>query len=384
VARTYARATVRVLTVGNRYPATGGGGYEAVWRALVAHLRADGDDVEVLACDEPGAPLPGVHRELPWYWEDGRWKRGILAARKIERGAIAVLDRHLERFAPDLVVWVSMGGLPLTLIGRPEAPQAALIHDGWPVYGAKVDPRARRHGWSSETVAVWSCNSAFVRDRCAEALGPQAAARMRVDPPGIDPERFAPAAAAPWQGRLAVIGRVEERKGVADAVRALPHLPACTLTVTGPPERGFDLELLELGRGLGVDERLVVAPAAGDVRAAYAHADAVLFPVTWEEPFGLVPLEAMSVGRPVVATGTGGASEYLRDEDNCLLVPPREPQMLAQAVARLAGDPALRARLVASGSATAARFTEAGWCERVAGAIRGLVAGGGPHLGSGR
>ncbi len=48
----------------------------------------------------------------------------------------------------------------------------------------------------------------------------------------------------------------------------------------------------------------------------YADADAVVFPVTWNEPWGLVPLEAMAVGRPVVATGTGGSAEYLRDGEN--------------------------------------------------------------------
>ena len=49
-----------------------------------------------------------------------------------------------------------------------------------------------------------------------------------------------------------------------------------------------------------------------ELPAAYAAADAVVFPVIWEEPWGLVPLEAMGIGRPVVATGRGGSAEYLR------------------------------------------------------------------------
>ncbi len=53
--------------------------------------------------------------------------------------------------------------------------------------------------------------------------------------------------------------------------------------------------------------------------AELAAADALLFPVQWEEPWGLVPLEAMASGTPVVATGTGGSGEYLRDGDNCLV-----------------------------------------------------------------
>lgn len=57
------------------------------------------------------------------------------------------------------------------------------------------------------------------------------------------------------------------------------------------------------------------------LRERYAHADAVVFPSRWDEPFGLVPLEAMTQGTPVVATRRGGSAEYLEDGVNCLAVP---------------------------------------------------------------
>jgi glycogen synthase len=92
--------------------------------------------------------------------------------------------------------------------------------------------------------------------------------------------------------------------------------------------------------------------------------------VVWEEPFGLVPLEAMSVGRPVIATGAGGSGEYLRDEENCLLYAPREdPAALAAAARRLASEPSLRQRLRRGGFETVERLTEAAWCEAVAEAV---------------
>jgi glycosyltransferase involved in cell wall biosynthesis len=91
----------------------------------------------------------------------------------------------------------------------------------------------------------------------------------------------------------------------------------------------------------------------------YERTDAVLFPVTWHEPWGLVPLEAMAVGRPVVATGTGGSGEYLVDGENALLVPPGDARALATAVERLRDDPGLRERLVAAGCRTAAEHGEA-------------------------
>ena len=95
-----------------------------------------------------------------------------------------------------------------------------------------------------------------------------------------------------------------------------------------------------------------------EVRAAYADADAVVFPVIWEEPWGLVPLEAMGRGRPVVATGRGGSGEYLRDGENALLFEAGDERALAQAVKRLAGDPPLRRRLREAGLETAARHTD--------------------------
>jgi glycosyltransferase involved in cell wall biosynthesis len=98
---------------------------------------------------------------------------------------------------------------------------------------------------------------------------------------------------------------------------------------------------------------------------AYAVADVVLFPVIWEEPWGLVPLEAMGLGRPVIATGRGGSGEYLRDGENSLLVPAGDPEAIAAAVRRLADSPELRARLREGGLLTTRRFTEAAFNEAV-------------------
>jgi glycosyltransferase involved in cell wall biosynthesis len=96
----------------------------------------------------------------------------------------------------------------------------------------------------------------------------------------------------------------------------------------------------------------------------------VLFPVQWEEPWGLVPLEAMAVGRPVVASGTGGSAEYLRHEENALIYAPRDSaEALATAVRRLADDASLRSRLRDGGFPTAARFTERRYNEAIENAL---------------
>jgi glycosyltransferase involved in cell wall biosynthesis len=106
----------------------------------------------------------------------------------------------------------------------------------------------------------------------------------------------------------------------------------------------------------------------------YEEADAILFPVQWEEPWGLVPLEAMAVGRPVVATGTGGSREYLADGENCLLFDRAGGgPALAAALHRLAGDEDLRLAIRNGGMATAARFTERDYCEAIEDAIVGAA-----------
>ena len=86
---------------------------------------------------------------------------------------------------------------------------------------------------------------------------------------------------------------------------------------------------------------------------AYRAADVMVFPSLWAEPFGLVPVEAMACGVPVVATGVGGSAEFLVDGGNALLYPPGDPAALAARLHQLATDPALRRRLVEGGGATA-------------------------------
>ena len=104
---------------------------------------------------------------------------------------------------------------------------------------------------------------------------------------------------------------------------------------------------------------------------AYAEADVLVFPVRWEEPWGLVPLEAMAVGTPVVATGTGGSGEYLQDRHNALVVGRGAgPDELAAAVRELSADGGLRDRLRRGGLHTAARYTEREYNEAIERALQ--------------
>jgi glycosyltransferase involved in cell wall biosynthesis len=126
-------------------------------------------------------------------------------------------------------------------------------------------------------------------------------------------------------------------------------------------------ELRDLATELGVADRVRFALASSreDLRDRYRSADVVVMSSEWPEPFGLVPLEAMACGTPVVATGTGGSGEFLDDEVNCLLFTPGDAESMAAAISRMAADSDLRTRLVSGGTATVERMNMDGYADKL-------------------
>ena len=386
---------MRILTIGNMYPPHHQGGYEQDWAAGVAALSAAGHEVEVLVSDhrEPGngdSDEPGTHRALRWYWHEHDFPRRTLReSLAIERHNARVLEQRLHAFGPDVVSWWPMGGMSLGLIEqvrRHGVPAIGIVYDDWMVYGPRVDAwqaRWRRRRYRALVPAVeriarvparvdlasaarWLFASQSVLSAAHDAV--PGLHDTGVLAPGVD-ETFLHAAPAQgeWRSRLLAPGRLDPRKGLATAVRALAQLPDARLTIIGSGDEAHAGELRALAASLGVGERLAIEPTRprAELARAYADCDAVVFPVEWAEPFGLVPLEAMGVGRPVIATGRGGSGEFLRDGENCLLFEPGNADALAAAVARLAGDAQLRERLREGGLATAPSYARARWNERV-------------------
>ena len=111
-----------------------------------------------------------------------------------------------------------------------------------------------------------------------------------------------------------------------------------------------------LGLEIGRDVVLLGTVPDDELPAWYGAADALAFP-SLKEGWGLAVLEAMSAGLPVVATDIPVFREYLTDGRDALLVPPADVDRLAEAMARLMADEALRRRLVEGGRQVAARYT---------------------------
>jgi glycosyltransferase involved in cell wall biosynthesis len=306
-----------------------------------------------------------------------------------------MLKRHVTELRPHAAILWAMGGLSLSLVERlrrAEIPVLAVVADAWPAYGLDADawtrawrrrPRLGRAVDAATGMPTrfdhhgihWLFISRYLADKARARLGLDPAT-VEVASPGIDRECFGPRReGSSWRWHLLYAGRFDGVKGIDVAVDALGELPpAATLTLDGDGDPAVIRDLRTQSEALGLNGRVRFTRSSSQtVARAYADADVVLFPVRWEEPWGLVPLEAMAVGVPVVSTRLGGCAEYLRDGENCLVVPPDDAGALAAAVRRLAHEPELRARLRAGGLATAARYPAQAFFDAVISAVERLA-----------
>lgn len=168
---------------------------------------------------------------------------------------------------------------------------------------------------------------------------------------------------------LGVVGRLQRWKRVELALAAMPEivrrLPGTRLRVVGGAAPGLDEDypawLAGEARRLGVADAVEFTGPVPDGGAAIADID-VLVHCAEREPFGLVVVEAMLRGVPVVAMAEGGPTEILRDGIDGRLVDATDPAALAAAVVTLGADTASRARMGAAARERAfAEFTAARW-----------------------
>ena len=397
---------ISILVLTNMYPPHHLGGYELSCRDVVLRWRARGHRVAVLTTTLriPGVPpdaRPGdvpvrdgagpggldvdpVRRELRFYWKDHEllspppWRR--LAIERHNQRCLAVA---LEASNPDVVSVWNMGAMSLgllTTVNERGIPMVLNVCDDWLVYGPRLDAWTRlfrdRPRVASTVRALTGLPtgppdldrvgpacfvSGFTRDRARAWSGWRVPCSTLVYS-GIDPGDFPVARSSSrelWGWRLLYVGRLDDRKGVETLLRAMARLPeTASLDILGRGPSGYVARLRELAAGLGLGARVRFGVAdRGELRDRYSTADVFVFPSEWDEPFGLVPVEAMACGTPVVATGTGGSAEFLANGVNCLLYPAGDDVALASALGRLADDPELRDRLRRVGLRTASELS---------------------------
>ena len=239
--------------------------------------------------------------------------------------------------------------------------------------GDKDTSPPERVGLEKAIVGFAECIVATCSDEVFELLRMGAdRRRVRIVPCGVDPEVFNPDGPREARGdraRVVVVSRLVERKGIGDVIEAIAQLPGVELVIAGGPDRDkleSDAEarrLQALAREHGVADRVQFRGRLerGEVPALMRSADVVVS-VPWYEPFGIVPIEAMACGAPVVVTPVGGMIDTVVDGRTGVYVPPRDARALASALRHLLSDADMRGEL---GRAAALRVRRRYAWERV-------------------
>jgi glycosyltransferase involved in cell wall biosynthesis len=276
------------------------GGAEMHVLELTETLR--GREHEVMVAGRSGGPV-NARIELPFLnsadlYSSFRLRQIVKAAR------FDVVHAHLARDYP--VVCAALWGLTTRLVCTRHL-----------LYALHSNPLYRRiDGWIAPTAQI------------LKTLSPLHPKRSIVIPNWVDVSRtqcYSRAFHNPIH--LGMLGQIAPHKGHDDAVEALRILgDGYRLFIGGEGEKSYLDSLKRSGSGLPMEFIGFV-----DRERFFATIDLLLVP-SWEEPFGLVILEAMACGVPVIATAAGGPLEIIRPDVDGILIPPRSPQAIADAV----------------------------------------------------
>lgn len=336
-------------------------------------LQRAGDEVLIVAPAQRGLPATCCGAQivgafsvpLPFYPD---MRLGLPMPRRR-------LARLLVRFAPELIHAVNPVALGLGAVSfarHRRVPLIASYHTHVATYAGRYHlGLLERPGWAylrslHNHAALNLCTSRPVQIE----LAARGFLRLALWEPGVDADHFRPdRRAADWRSRLTggrpqativlSVGRLAPEKHLEALAPALAQLPDCHLGVVGSGPAEADLR--STFAGLPVT---FVGPLAGaDLAAAYASADIFVLP-SLTETLGLVALEAMAAGLPVVAMRRGGIPDLVADGETGLLVDPEAPDDLTRHLRALAEQPVLRLRLGAAGRRRAEGWS---WARTTAG-----------------
>lgn len=330
------------------------GGIEELTRRLADHLQSGGDEVEVWTIRHP-ANLPADEMV-----EDVRVRRFSLPLpaarpRHIAHFAATVgpafraMSLACAQYRPDLlhVQGFSANGAYAAAVARHRrlplmiTLQGETIMDDNDIYEKSMTLRAALRHALGRADAVTGC-SRFVLDDAARRFGLPLRDAIVV-PNGVEVAGDgAPRALdLPFPRFVLGLGRLVRKKGfdlLIDAFSQLaPHHPHLGLVVAG--EGPARLELTRQVRALGLVGRVALPGSLDRTGVAWAMANAEVFVLPSRvEPFGIVVLEALRAGRPVVVSSRGGAQEIVRDRQEGLVVDPLDTAALVGAIAELLDD----------------------------------------------
>lgn len=335
------------------------GGVQAHVRNLSNHLERLGHKVIILA---PGRPRPvNGHLQIvgrPFHLRfNGSSTSVCLSGRSLLR-----IRTVVQAFQPDVIhaheplcPGVSMAAAALArvpVVGTFHAHYAPSVSAS--LYTAEAWLLARI--WRRVDLGV------AVSRAAADCIESRTGARVRIIPNGIDLEAFnlqarPDRAASPRQ--MLFVGRLERRKGFPVVLQAFARIaadfPEAGLTVVGDGPDRAAVERLPASLSGRVVMRGPCRDA--DLLAEYSNAAVFIAPAIGSESFGIVLLEAMSAGLPIVASDIPGYREVVRDGMEAILVPPGDAAALAAAVSRILSEPDLAGELARRGRERAREFS---------------------------
>ena len=332
------------------------GGVQFHIRDLADYFIRLGHEVSVLAPADDDTPLPpyvvsaGRAVPVPYNGSVARLNFGFLSAARVRRwlhdGTFDVVHIH-EPASPSLgllACWAAQG--PIVATFHTSNPRSRAMLAAYSILQAALEKISAR-------IAV----SEYARRTLVEHLGGDAV----VIPNGVDVDSFAGAEPKPeWQGAtIGFIGRINEpRKGLPVLMKALPKIlaarPETRLLVAG---KGDEEEAVE-GLAPELRSRVEFLGMVSDEDKArlLRSVDVYIAPNTGGESFGIILVEALSAGAPVLAADLDAFAQVLDHGTAGELFPNEDADALADAAVRLLGDPVRRAELRERGSAHVRRF----------------------------
>ncbi|MEW5954236.1 MAG: 1,4-alpha-glucan branching protein domain-containing protein [Bacillota bacterium] len=360
VAGTYSGNSCPVLMLAWEYPPKTVGGLARAVHDLSVALARLGDEVHVLTCPAPGVSsyrlVEGVHvHAVP---EEGLNAEDFLAwVGQLNQGMITLADQIISRGTKIKVVhahdWL-VGEAAREISHRHGLPVVATIHATEHGRNGGIFNSLQHliHGREEELTGlagkVICCSRHMARE--VRQLFNQPADKIRVIPNGVDLAALGPGAGvrndyAPGEKPVIVfLGRLVPEKGVQVLLRALTTVaeayPGVSLVVAG---RGpYEEHLRQLAGELGVSGRVDFAGFVNDDgrNELLARANVAVFPSLYE-PFGIVALEAMGAGAPVIVSDTGGLRDVVEHGLDGYRAPPGRDDLLARYIIEILDQPEL-------------------------------------------
>lgn len=377
---------MRILHVVPTYlPATRYGGPIYSVHGLCKALAAHGHDVHVFTTNVDG---PGVS-DVPlaqavdldgvkvWYFPTGlarRLYRSPAMARALEQrlDAFDILHLHSVFLWPTTVAarLARRRGVPYVLsprgmlVGDLIRKRSPLLKTAW----IELFERANVAGAASlhltADVEAVELRKLKFRPR-----------RLDIVPNGVDlPPDFPAEPRAPGCARVLSLGRVNWKKGLDRLIAAMAHVPDAELVIAGNDDEGYRPRLEAYAREMGVAARVVFhGPVHGEAKWNLIRSCDVFAMASYSENFGIVALEALACGRPVVVTPEVGLAQTV-SEIGAGIVAEGRPETFGGAILALMNDEERRERMGRAGVAAASKsFSWSGVAERMEGLYSACV-----------